>query len=107
MGIRLAVGLVVVVVLVYDRTKSFFQSIHGDREQCDREQALLDLKTGNCSILIATDIASRFVCFESNISRSKVSCCPHQTSRERNFLWKFRCLSAFDLASTLVALCRN
>ncbi|GIX78807.1 hypothetical protein CEXT_46921 [Caerostris extrusa] len=35
------------------------QSIHGDREQCDREQALDDLKTGYVKILIATDVASR------------------------------------------------
>ncbi|KAK7865543.1 hypothetical protein R5R35_010087 [Gryllus longicercus] len=35
------------------------QSIHGDREQCDREQALDDLKTGKVKILIATDVASR------------------------------------------------
>jgi len=35
------------------------QCIHGDREQSDREQALLDLKTGEVRILIATDVASR------------------------------------------------
>ncbi|CAM2702774.1 unnamed protein product [Rotaria socialis] len=35
------------------------QSIHGDREQSDREQALEDLKLGTVSILIATDVASR------------------------------------------------
>lgn len=35
------------------------QSIHGDREQSDREQALMDLKTGEVRILIATDVASR------------------------------------------------
>lgn len=35
------------------------QSIHGDREQYDREQALDDLKTGLVKILIATDVASR------------------------------------------------
>lgn len=35
------------------------QSIHGDREQSDREQALQDLKTGEVRILIATDVASR------------------------------------------------
>lgn len=35
------------------------QSIHGDREQCDREQALHDLKTGEVHILIATDVAAR------------------------------------------------
>ena len=35
------------------------QSIHGDRAQSDREQALLDLKTGEVKILIATDVASR------------------------------------------------
>ncbi|GBM20865.1 putative ATP-dependent RNA helicase DDX43 [Araneus ventricosus] len=35
------------------------QSIHGDREQVDREQALNDIKTGYVRILIATDVASR------------------------------------------------
>lgn len=35
------------------------QSLHGDREQCDREQALQDLKTGEVRILIATDVAAR------------------------------------------------
>ncbi|KAL0276939.1 UNVERIFIED_CONTAM: hypothetical protein PYX00_004397 [Menopon gallinae] len=35
------------------------QSIHGDREQADREQAIDDLKTGAVKILIATDVASR------------------------------------------------
>ncbi|XP_052090563.1 probable ATP-dependent RNA helicase DDX53 isoform X1 [Mytilus californianus] len=35
------------------------QCIHGDREQCDREAALEDFKTGATRILIATDVASR------------------------------------------------
>ncbi|XP_037271180.2 putative ATP-dependent RNA helicase DDX43 isoform X2 [Rhipicephalus microplus] len=35
------------------------QSIHGDRDQCDREQALEDLRTGAVRILIATDVAAR------------------------------------------------
>ncbi|XP_058057873.1 probable ATP-dependent RNA helicase DDX43 [Anopheles bellator] len=35
------------------------QSIHGDREQSDREQALEDIKRGYVNILIATDVASR------------------------------------------------
>ncbi|XP_023236885.1 probable ATP-dependent RNA helicase DDX43 [Centruroides sculpturatus] len=35
------------------------QSIHGDRDQSDREQALEDLRTGIARILIATDVASR------------------------------------------------
>lgn len=35
------------------------QSIHGDREQSDREQALEDIKSGDVRILIATDVASR------------------------------------------------
>lgn len=35
------------------------QSIHGDREQQDREDALEDFKTGEVRILIATDVASR------------------------------------------------
>jgi len=40
------------------------QSIHGDREQYDREQALEDLKTGDVHILIATDVASRGIDIE-------------------------------------------
>ncbi|XP_009991296.1 PREDICTED: probable ATP-dependent RNA helicase DDX43, partial [Tauraco erythrolophus] len=35
------------------------QSLHGNREQCDREQALDDFKTGRVRILVATDLASR------------------------------------------------
>merc|ERR1719510_367586 len=35
------------------------QSIHGDREQSYREQALRDLKDGTVRIMIATDVASR------------------------------------------------
>lgn len=35
------------------------QSIHGDRDQSDREQALEDMKTGAARVLIATDVASR------------------------------------------------
>ena len=35
------------------------QSIHGDRDQEDRENALADLKSGEVRILIATDVASR------------------------------------------------
>ncbi|XP_062570833.1 probable ATP-dependent RNA helicase DDX43 [Saccostrea cucullata] len=35
------------------------QCIHGDREQCDREQALEDFKLGHTRILVATDVASR------------------------------------------------
>ncbi|VVC27032.1 Hypothetical protein CINCED_3A004670 [Cinara cedri] len=35
------------------------ESIHGGREQCDREQALDSLRNGDVSILIATDVASR------------------------------------------------
>ncbi|GFR12976.1 hypothetical protein TNCT_309641 [Trichonephila clavata] len=35
------------------------QSIHGEREQSDREQALDDIKTGAVKILVATDVASR------------------------------------------------
>lgn len=35
------------------------QSIHGSREQCDREQALEDLRDGTVHILIATDVAAR------------------------------------------------
>ncbi|TRY95756.1 hypothetical protein DNTS_026439 [Danionella cerebrum] len=35
------------------------QSLHGDREQCDREEALQDFKSGLVRILVATDLASR------------------------------------------------
>ncbi|XP_049517454.1 probable ATP-dependent RNA helicase DDX43 isoform X2 [Dermacentor silvarum] len=34
-------------------------SIHGSREQCDRERALEDLRDGRVRILIATDVAAR------------------------------------------------
>lgn len=42
------------------------QSIHGNREQSDREQALSDIKDGTVSILIATDVASRGLDIEGN-----------------------------------------
>ncbi|CAH1961803.1 unnamed protein product [Acanthoscelides obtectus] len=35
------------------------QTMHGDRDQSDREQALLDIADGTVQILIATDLASR------------------------------------------------
>ncbi|KAG5890212.1 hypothetical protein JTB14_028754 [Gonioctena quinquepunctata] len=35
------------------------QTIHGDRDQSDREQALVDISDGTVQILIATDVASR------------------------------------------------
>ncbi|XP_061214507.1 probable ATP-dependent RNA helicase DDX43 [Neopsephotus bourkii] len=35
------------------------QSLHGNREQWDREQALDDFKKGRVKILVATDVASR------------------------------------------------
>ncbi|KAM9669223.1 DEAD box protein 53 [Dama dama] len=35
------------------------QSLHSDREQCDRDQALEDFRSGRVKILIATDLASR------------------------------------------------
>ncbi|BFY99611.1 hypothetical protein BsWGS_02651 [Bradybaena similaris] len=35
------------------------QCIHGDREQCDRETALEEFKSGTVRILVATDVASR------------------------------------------------
>ncbi|NXG68198.1 DDX43 helicase, partial [Baryphthengus martii] len=35
------------------------QSLHGNREQYDREQALNDFKKGEVRILVATDVASR------------------------------------------------
>lgn len=40
------------------------QSIHGGREQCDREQALEDIKVGTVNILLATDVASRGIDIE-------------------------------------------
>ena len=33
--------------------------IHGDREQCDRERAISDFRSGHNRILLATDVASR------------------------------------------------
>ncbi|CAG00282.1 unnamed protein product, partial [Tetraodon nigroviridis] len=35
------------------------QSLHGDREQCDREEALREFREGKVRILVATDLASR------------------------------------------------
>uniref|UniRef100_A0A8C5WMV8 RNA helicase n=1 Tax=Laticauda laticaudata TaxID=8630 RepID=A0A8C5WMV8_LATLA len=35
------------------------QSLHGNREQCDREQALDDVQKSKVRVLIATDLASR------------------------------------------------
>uniref|UniRef100_A0A3Q3WKY4 RNA helicase n=1 Tax=Mola mola TaxID=94237 RepID=A0A3Q3WKY4_MOLML len=35
------------------------QSLHADREQCDREEALRDFKESRVRILVATDLASR------------------------------------------------
>ncbi|XP_063702858.1 probable ATP-dependent RNA helicase DDX43 [Culicoides brevitarsis] len=40
------------------------QSIHGDRDQSDREQALRDIKEGYVKILVATDVASRGIDIE-------------------------------------------
>ncbi|XP_033225758.1 probable ATP-dependent RNA helicase DDX43 [Belonocnema kinseyi] len=40
------------------------QSIHGSREQSDREQALEDLRSGEVRILLATDVASRGIDIE-------------------------------------------
>ncbi|XP_061118371.1 probable ATP-dependent RNA helicase DDX4 isoform X2 [Conger conger] len=34
-------------------------SIHGDREQREREQALADFRTGKCPVLVATSVAAR------------------------------------------------
>lgn len=41
------------------------QSIHGDRDQEDREQALTDLRDGTVKILLATDVASRGIDIDS------------------------------------------
>nr|XP_008116940.1 PREDICTED: probable ATP-dependent RNA helicase DDX43 isoform X1 [Anolis carolinensis] len=35
------------------------QSLHSNREQCDREQALEDFRQGRVRVLVATDLASR------------------------------------------------
>ncbi|XP_055380934.1 probable ATP-dependent RNA helicase DDX43 isoform X2 [Condylostylus longicornis] len=35
------------------------QCIHGSRDQCDREQAIADIASGEVRVLIATDVASR------------------------------------------------
>lgn len=35
------------------------QCMHGDRDQEDRERALAELKSGECRLIIATDVASR------------------------------------------------
>lgn len=40
------------------------QSIHGGRDQLDREQALDDIKKGAVKILLATDVASRGIDIE-------------------------------------------
>ncbi|KAL7289251.1 hypothetical protein TKK_0017188 [Trichogramma kaykai] len=40
------------------------QSIHGGRDQFDREQALEDIKSGHVNILLATDVASRGIDIE-------------------------------------------
>ena len=40
------------------------QSIHGGRDQSDREQALDDIKSGAVKILLATDVASRGIDIE-------------------------------------------
>ncbi|NXH70709.1 DDX43 helicase, partial [Hydrobates tethys] len=47
--------------LTYVITSQYYilQSLHGNREQCDREQALDDFKKGKVRILVATDLASR------------------------------------------------
>lgn len=44
---------------MYSTVDIGIQSIHGDRDQQDREQALEDMKTGEARVLIATDVASR------------------------------------------------
>lgn len=42
----------------------YAQTLHGDLEQCDREQALVDISDGSVQILIATDLASRGIDIE-------------------------------------------
>lgn len=37
-------------------------SIHGDREQREREKALSDFRTGRCPVLVATSVAARGRC---------------------------------------------
>lgn len=40
-------------------TKLSTTSIHGDRSQCEREQALRDFRTGKHKVLVATSVAAR------------------------------------------------
>ena len=40
------------------------QNIHGNIQQCDREQALEELRTGEVHILIATNVASQGIDIE-------------------------------------------
>ena len=64
------------------------QSIHGGREQSDREQAIDDLKTGEVNILIATDVASRGIDIQESRMRHELTLaamfgsfqigCPHR-----------------------------
>ncbi|MDU7692652.1 MAG: DEAD/DEAH box helicase [Helicobacter sp.] len=35
------------------------RTLHGDMDQRDRRSAILDFKSGNCDVLVATDVASR------------------------------------------------
>nr|BAG72093.1 vasa [Trachurus japonicus] len=41
------------------QTKIPTTSIHGDREQREREQALADFRSGKCPVLVATSVAAR------------------------------------------------
>jgi superfamily II DNA/RNA helicase len=34
-------------------------AIHGDKSQSDRDRAMDDFRRGRCSLLVATDVASR------------------------------------------------
>eukprot|EP00919_Chromeraceae_sp_WS-2016_P038651 GHVR01092294.1.p1 GENE.GHVR01092294.1~~GHVR01092294.1.p1 ORF type:complete len:650 (-),score=189.04 GHVR01092294.1:73-2022(-) len=42
-----------------NRNQYYATSIHGDRSQVEREEALHAFKTGKCPILVATDVAQR------------------------------------------------
>jgi len=41
------------------RKRYYAEAIHGDKNQQERDRVLKDFKTGNCHIMIATDVASR------------------------------------------------
>ncbi|CAF0743205.1 unnamed protein product [Didymodactylos carnosus] len=77
------------------------QSIHGDREQCDREQAIEDLKDGTVRILIATDVASR------GLDIQDITCVNHSYSMKQTvydvilFFYFYRVVFNYDLPKSM------